>query len=201
VPIFGAAQLEVCLLHQCNYCHIQKECCRCTVLLLWISFQSGFHEWTPKNVFNYEDCSDIISYFRNTVRFVVFMMATMKNAVFCSLLCHVALLCSVLQLLVTINVPSSLILVTLMMEVIRSTETSVLNKSYKAWHSRRRHSSFLETVHIWDLHRAQRLFHFIRTPATLGICNQVNETLGVTVELKILSQVTNFFKQIFSFLA
>jgi hypothetical protein len=44
--------------------------------------------------------------------------------------CH---LCSVLRLLVTANVPSSPILVPLMMEVIRSSETSVLTTA--TWHN------------------------------------------------------------------
>jgi hypothetical protein len=38
-------------------------------------------------------------------------------------------------------------------------------------------------------HRAQRFLLFIQTTATLGINNQVIETLGITVELKITPQV------------
>jgi hypothetical protein len=46
---------------------------------------------------------------------------------------------TMLRLLITDNVPSSLILVTLMVESIRSVETSVLNNSHTAEHPRRRH--------------------------------------------------------------
>jgi hypothetical protein len=42
-------------------------------------------------------------------------------------------LCNVLQLLVTAKVPSALILVTLMIEAIRSSEISVLTRA--AWHN------------------------------------------------------------------
>jgi hypothetical protein len=45
------------------------------------------------------------------------------------------------------------------------------------------------------------VFPFICTTAILGINNRVNKSLGITVELKITSQVTNFIKQILSFLA
>jgi hypothetical protein len=51
------------------------------------------------------------------------------------------------------------------------------------------------------LHRAQRLSLSIRTTATHGINDRVNEILGITVELENMSQVTNFIKQILSFLA
>jgi hypothetical protein len=37
--------------------------------------------------------------------------------------------------------------------------------------------------------------------ATLGIDDRVNETLGITVELKIPLQVSYFIEQILSFLA
>jgi hypothetical protein len=37
--------------------------------------------------------------------------------------------------------------------------------------------------------------------AALGINDQANETLCITTELKIMSQVTNFVKQILLFLA
>jgi hypothetical protein len=33
----------------------------------------------------------------------------------------------------------------------------------------------------YDIHRAQRLFCFIQMTATLGIINQANETLGITI--------------------
>jgi hypothetical protein len=57
------------------------------------------------------------------------------------------------------------------------------------------------TFHIWDIHIAQRRFLLITITTTLGINNQVNKTMGITTELKISSQVTNFIKQILSFLA
>jgi hypothetical protein len=56
-------------------------------------------------------------------------------------------------------------------------------------------------LHIRDIHRAQRLFLFIQTTATLGINDRVNETLGITVELKITSQVADFINQILSYFA
>jgi hypothetical protein len=56
------------------------------------------------------------------------------------------------------------------------------------------------TIHMCDVHRAQRLFLFIQMTATLGINNWVSETLGIRIELKITSQVTNFIVQILSFL-
>jgi hypothetical protein len=79
------------------------------------------------------------------VRFEVFVVVTVNNAVFCDVtLCgscknrrfgrtyclHHQGLLSVLRLLVTVNVvPSSPILVTLMMEAIRSSEKSVLTRA------------------------------------------------------------------------
>jgi hypothetical protein len=55
---------------------------------------------------------------------------------------RVVFLRSVAQLLVTSNVlPCSVVLFTLMMEAIRSYETSLLNNSPTASHSRRRHTS------------------------------------------------------------
>jgi hypothetical protein len=56
------------------------------------------------------------------------------------------------------------------------------------------------TLHIWDIHRAQRIFLFIWMSATLGINGRVSETFGMAVELKITSQTANFIRQIFSFL-
>jgi hypothetical protein len=47
------------------------------------------------------------------------------------------------------------------------------------------------TLHIWDIHTAQRLLLFIRPTATLGINSGANETLGITVVPKITSQATN----------
>jgi hypothetical protein len=79
---------------------------------------------------------------RNSIiRFEVFMAVTMKNAIFwdvmpcgsCNNQCYGGAYClhaSMLPLPVTANiVPSSLILVTLMMEAIRSSETSVLTRA------------------------------------------------------------------------
>jgi hypothetical protein len=69
------------------------------------------------------------------VRFEVFMAVTMENVVSWEVL-----LLSVFHLLVTANVvSSSLILFALMMEAICFSETSVLNKSHRAPHPRRRH--------------------------------------------------------------
>jgi hypothetical protein len=56
------------------------------------------------------------------------------------------------------------------------------------------------TLHMWNTHRAQRLCLFIWT-ATLGNNAQVNETLWITIELKVTSQAANFFKQILLFMA
>jgi hypothetical protein len=57
------------------------------------------------------------------------------------------------------------------------------------------------TIYIWDIHRAQRLFFCIWMTATLEIDDQVNETLGITIELKITFQVAYFIQQILLFLA
>jgi hypothetical protein len=51
------------------------------------------------------------------------------------------------------------------------------------------------------IQRARMLFLFIRTTATLGTNNRVNETLEINIELKITSQFTNFNKHFLSFLA
>jgi hypothetical protein len=53
----------------------------------------------------------------------------------------------------------------------------------------------LNTLHIWDIHRAQSLLLFIQTTANLGINNRVNETLGIT------SQAADFFNHILYILA
>jgi hypothetical protein len=58
-----------------------------------------------------------------------------------------------------------------------------------------------KTLHIWDIHRAQRILLFIQTTTTLGINDRVNETLGIDVKLEITSQAADFFNQIFSFSA
>lgn len=54
---------------------------------------------------------------------------------------------------------------------------------------------FWNTLHIWDIHRAKRLFLFIRATATLGINNRVTGTLAISTELKIMFQATNFVKR------
>jgi hypothetical protein len=70
-------------------------------------------------------------------------------------------LCSVLWLLVTAKiVPSSPILVTLMMEDIRSSETYVLTKSDTAYHARRRHSFVYMPVY--------RTFHICKRHLIMG---------------------------------
>jgi hypothetical protein len=113
--VHGAARLEVCLFRQCSFCHIHREYCRCTVPSVAISFRPGFHDWTPKSVFSFDDRPDVVS------------------------------------------IPYTFELL---------------------WN----------TLHIWDIHRAQRLLLFIQTIATLGINDRVNETLGMTVELETTSQ-------------
>jgi hypothetical protein len=50
---------------------------------------------------------------------------------------------------------------------------------------------FRNTLHIWNIYRAQRLFLFLRTNTALGIDDRVNETLGITVQLKIVSLCIN----------
>jgi hypothetical protein len=49
------------------------------------------------------------------------------------------------------------------------------------------HLNFFETPFTWDIHRAQRLSHFIWITAVPEINNQVDETSVITVELKITS--------------
>jgi hypothetical protein len=60
---------------------------------------------------------------------------------------------------------------------------------------------FRNTIYMWDIHRVQRLLLFIQIIATLGINDQVNESLGITVQLEITSQAADFFNQILSFFA
>jgi hypothetical protein len=50
------------------------------------------------------------------------------------------------------------------------------------------------THHIWDIHRTQRFFLFIRMTAILRINNTVNETLEMNFKLKVTSQATDFIK-------
>jgi hypothetical protein len=57
------------------------------------------------------------------------------------------------------------------------------------------------TLHVWDIHRAQRLLLFTQATATLGVDDRVNEALGITIELEFSSQAADFFNQILSFLA
>jgi hypothetical protein len=57
------------------------------------------------------------------------------------------------------------------------------------------------TLHIWDMYRAQRLFFFVQMTAALGINDRVNETLGITVQLELTSQAADFFNQILLLLA
>jgi hypothetical protein len=56
---------------------------------------------------------------------------------------------------------------------------------------------------MWDIlvHTAQRLLLSIQMTTTLGINDRVTETLGITAELEITSEVANFINQILSFLA
>jgi hypothetical protein len=49
--------------------------------------------------------------------------------------------------------------------------------------------------------QAQKLLLFIQITATLGINDQINETLRITAELKMTSQAADFFNQTLSFLA
>ena len=60
---------------------------------------------------------------------------------------------------------------------------------------------FRHTLHIWNINRTQRAFLFLRTTTALGINDRVSETFGITVQLKIVSQVVNFSGQISSILA
>jgi hypothetical protein len=52
-----------------------------------------------------------------------------------------------------------------------------------------------------EYNSTQRLFLFVQMTATFGINDQVNATLGITIELKITFQAANFITQILSFLA
>lgn len=48
--------------------------------------------------------------------------------------------------------------------------------------------------------QSPKAFLSARITATLVVTNQVNENLGITVKLKIMSEVTNFITQILAFL-
>jgi hypothetical protein len=54
--------------------------------------------------------------------------------------------------------------------------------------------NFSETPFTYGIYTNQRLFLCVRATATFGINSQVNETLGITVELEITSQAANFIK-------
>jgi hypothetical protein len=125
--VHGATQLEVCMFHQCSFCHIHGECYRCTVLSVVDLFLAWFSCVNSKSVCSFEDHPNVM--------LILYTFELLWN-----------------------------------------------------------------TLHIWNIHRDQRLFFFIRT-TTLGINNRVNETLRITVQLKNMSQATNFIKQILSFLA
>jgi hypothetical protein len=58
----------------------------------------------------------------------------------------------------------------------------------------------LHTFHIWNIYRAQRLFLRFWT-AALGVNDRVNETLGIAVQLKVMSEVVDLLGQILSVLA
>jgi hypothetical protein len=51
-----------------------------------------------------------------------------------------------------------------------------------------------KTLHVWDIHRDQRIHLFAQTNGPLRVNNRVNETLGITVKLQIASLATNFSK-------
>jgi hypothetical protein len=57
------------------------------------------------------------------------------------------------------------------------------------------------TLNIRDIHQAKRFFLFFLTSTALGPDNRVNNTLGITTELKITSQVVYLNQQVLSFLA
>ena len=59
---------------------------------------------------------------------------------------------------------------------------------------------FRNTLHIWNIYRTQR-FSLFRTTTSLGINDRVNEAFGITVQLKIVPQVVNFFEKMLSVLA
>jgi hypothetical protein len=55
--------------------------------------------------------------------------------------------------------------------------------------------NFSETPFTHGIYTEPRGFSSIQRTATLGINNQVNETLGITTELKITSQATKVKKK------
>jgi hypothetical protein len=51
---------------------------------------------------------------------------------------------------------------------------------------------FRNALHTGDRHKDKWLSLFFQTTITHGIKNQVNELVGITSKLKIMSQVVNF---------
>jgi hypothetical protein len=61
---------------------------------------------------------------------------------------------------------------------------------------------FLKPPYTYGIYTEPKgFFSVFRRLATIDINNRVNKTFGITTELKITSQITNFVKQILSFLA
>jgi hypothetical protein len=56
--------------------------------------------------------------------------------------------------------------------------------------------NFCEKLFTYGIYRAQGLNLFARNIADFRFNNRVNETLRITVELKIVSEATNFLMQI-----
>jgi hypothetical protein len=63
------------------------------------------------------------------------------------------------------------------------------------------HLNFCETALTCWIYTEPRGSSSILGRLLLGISDRVNETLGITIELKITSQASNFINQILSFLA
>jgi hypothetical protein len=60
---------------------------------------------------------------------------------------------------------------------------------------------FLDIIHIWAIYRIQRFNHITRKTAALPVNNWVNETSGITVQLQITSEASNYIIHILEFLA
>jgi hypothetical protein len=45
------------------------------------------------------------------------------------------------------------------------------------------------TLHVWNIHKAQRFFLFIRMTATFGINARIKEALGIIVGLRMASRL------------
>jgi hypothetical protein len=54
-------------------------------------------------------------------------------------------------------------------------------------------------LRIGDTYRANMIFLYTWMTTTLEINNQVNETSGIIIELKVTSQAVSFIKQILGF--